>query len=45
LYVVETGLVEAIILKVKAWEKERGQEFLYDGVSTSDKIMYATFMN
>ncbi|XP_027929558.1 65-kDa microtubule-associated protein 3-like isoform X2 [Vigna unguiculata] len=25
------GLVEAIILKVKAWEKERGQEFLYDG--------------
>ncbi|CAJ1814490.1 unnamed protein product [Sphenostylis stenocarpa] len=25
------GLVEAITLKVKAWEKERGQEFLYDG--------------
>ncbi|KAG2404443.1 microtubule-associated protein [Vigna angularis] len=25
------GLVEAIILKVKAWEKERGQEFFYDG--------------
>ncbi|TKY65604.1 65-kDa microtubule-associated protein 3 [Spatholobus suberectus] len=25
------GMVEAIILKVKAWEKERGQEFLYDG--------------
>ncbi|KAK7374146.1 hypothetical protein VNO80_07572 [Phaseolus coccineus] len=25
------GLVEAIISKVKAWEKERGQEFLYDG--------------
>ncbi|RDX77449.1 65-kDa microtubule-associated protein 3, partial [Mucuna pruriens] len=25
------GMVEAIILKVKAWENERGQEFLYDG--------------
>ncbi|ESW11989.1 hypothetical protein PHAVU_008G076000 [Phaseolus vulgaris] len=25
------GLVEAIISKVKAWEKERGQDFLYDG--------------
>jgi len=44
-YVIETGLVEAIISKVKAWEKERGQDFLYDGVSSSDKIIYATFMN
>ncbi|KAL3001069.1 hypothetical protein AAZX31_09G246800 [Glycine max] len=25
------GIVETIILKVKAWEKERGQEFMYDG--------------
>ncbi|KAG5014170.1 hypothetical protein JHK86_026431 [Glycine max] len=24
-------IVETIILKVKAWEKERGQEFMYDG--------------
>ncbi|KAK7394896.1 hypothetical protein VNO78_15437 [Psophocarpus tetragonolobus] len=25
------GIVEAIILKVLAWEQEKGQEFLYDG--------------
>ncbi|KAK7340116.1 hypothetical protein VNO77_20810 [Canavalia gladiata] len=25
------GMVEAIILKVKSWEKERGLEFLYEG--------------
>ncbi|KAK7256636.1 hypothetical protein RIF29_30090 [Crotalaria pallida] len=25
------GMVEALILKVTAWEKERGLEFLYDG--------------
>lgn len=28
------GMVEALASKTIAWEKERGVEFLYDGVST-----------
>ena len=27
------GMVEALASKTMAWEKERGAEFLYDGVS------------
>ena len=28
------AMVEALTIKTTAWEKERGTEFLYDGVST-----------
>lgn len=30
---VDAGMVEALTAKVTAWEDERGNEFLYDGVS------------
>lgn len=31
-------MVEALISKTMAWEKERGTPFFYDGVSASDPI-------
>lgn len=31
---IGAAMVEALACKVIAWEKERGTEFLYDGVST-----------
>lgn len=43
LCIIETGMVEAIISKVIAWEKERGLEFLYDGVSILTNI-YENFI-
>jgi len=30
---IDAGMVEALTAKVTAWENERGNEFLYDGVS------------
>lgn len=29
---IDAGMVEALTAKVNAWEDERGNEFLYDGV-------------
>jgi len=38
-------MVEALTLKVAAWEEERGLEFSYDGVSNFNRIICAKFMN
>jgi hypothetical protein len=38
-------MIEALILKVAAWEKERECEFLYDGVSIFKRITCANFMD
>ena len=36
---LRTAMVEALASKTMAWEKERGVEFTYDGVSTSPRSL------
>lgn len=38
-------MVEALTLKVAAWEEERAVEFSYDGVSNFNRIICANLMN
>lgn len=36
---LRTAMVEALASKTMSWEKERGVEFTYDGVSTSPRSL------
>lgn len=38
-------MVEALTLNATAWEKERGVEFGYDGVSTLHKFVLQTLVS
>lgn len=37
-FLLLTGMVEALAAKTVNWENERGVEFMYDGVSTYWRI-------